>query len=230
MVNSSMNSPKKGRLVVLEGTDSSGKATQARLLADRLRAEHFEVELASFPRYESRFGVLVGKYLAGDFGPKEQLDPHAVAMLYAMDRFDFFSTLNGWLVEGKIVVLNRYKASNWAHQGARFESSKQQDAFIRWMMQLEAPLPEADVTFFLEMPEVHAQALMENADRSADYRKGATRDQHESDVAYLKRTREIYARLCRRLDWIRISCVTSSAVRDRGVVADEIWNKLSPRL
>ena len=221
---------KKGLLVVLEGTDSSGKATQARLLADRLHSEHLAVELASFPRYESRFGALVGKYLAGDFGAKEQLNPHAVAMLYAMDRFDFLQTLKAWLAEGKIVVLNRYKASNWAHQGARLVSVREQDEFIRWMMQVEDPLPEPDVTFFLEMPEALAQRLMDNCDRAAGYRQGVSRDQHESDLVHLRRTRGIYRRLSKRLKWIHVSCSFRGRVRDRLNVAADIWRSLEPRL
>jgi dTMP kinase len=221
---------KKGLLVVFEGTDSSGKATQARLLADRLRAEGRGVELAGFPRYDSRFGILVGKYLAGDFGAKEDLSPYAVALLYAMDRLDFLARLDEWLSAGRVVVLDRYKASNLAHQSARFSKTSEQERFISWMELVESPLPEADLTFFLEMPEAAAQKLMEGIDRTAAYRGSQKRDQHESDLPYLRRTREIYKRLAARKKWVWISCVATGRIKAREEVAGEVWAALLPRL
>src|ERR1700732_4651830 len=109
----------RGKLIALEGIDGSGKRTQLELLSRALDARGFATVRISFPRYESFFGKLVGRFLNGDFGSVNQVDPHLSAMLYAGDRFEAKDELESALAAGKIVLADRYIGSNLAHQSER---------------------------------------------------------------------------------------------------------------
>ncbi len=220
----------RGKLVVLEGTDGSGKATQANLLLEKLQRHGVVCELVSFPRYGSQFGDLVGKYLAGEFGSKEELPPEFVALLYALDRYHFKRELEHKLEMGITVVADRYKASNLAHQAAKFEKKSEQEPFIKWLLAAESRLPKEDCLVFLNMPEEAAQKLMSGTDRQKDYRQGKPKDIHEEDTAYLHRTREVYKRLARKQNWVWVDVAFKEKrewiVRSRQEVAVEIWHKI----
>jgi dTMP kinase len=223
--------PMKGKLFVIDGTDASGKATQSKLLADHLRGLQYRVELVSFPRYDSFFGSLVGKYLAGEFGPKESLPPEFCALLYSLDRYDFKPRLERFLGEGKLVICDRYSAANFAHQAAKFLDKKSQAAFLKWIKFVESRLPKPTATIFLDMPIKAAQQLMAGEDRQKDYRQGAAKDLHEADVAYLERTRSIFLLLAKtEKNWLHIKCASrkgaSWGIKPREVIHKEIIKAL----
>jgi dTMP kinase len=226
--------PKRGLLVAIEGTDSSGKATQAQLLFERMQRKGFVVELVNLPRYHEFFGSLVGKYLAGEFGSKEELPPEFVALLYALDRYHLKNDLEKKLSLGINFVFNRYKASNLAHQAAKYFKKPEQELFIKWLRLTESRLPKENATVFLNMPEEAAQQLMNGKDRVESYRQGKTRDQHESDVEYLRRTREIYKRLARKEKWVWVDCAFKEGkewvVRSKEEISLEIWKKLGKKI
>lgn len=224
----------RGKLFVFEGTDSSGKATQAQLLVERLQRRGHVVELVGFPRYHAFFGGLIGKYLAGEFGPKETLSPEFVALLYTLDRYHFKNEIESKLEMGITLVFDRYRASNLAHQAARYSNRNDQEAFIKWLKTTEGRLPTETALVFLNMPEEAAQKLMAGIDRQKDYRKGQTKDQHESDVEYLHRTREVYKRLARKDKWVWIDAAFKEGkdwvVRSKEEVSLEIWKKLEKKV
>ena len=114
----------RGLLIAIEGIDGSGKQTQAKLLELTLKAEGIPVYSTGFPQYDSWFGSMVGKFLNGDFGPLESVDPHFTALLYAGDRFEAKSRLEAALNDGKVVLVDRYIGSNLAHQVARARPEK----------------------------------------------------------------------------------------------------------
>ncbi len=226
--------PKRGLLIALEGTDSSGKATQAQLLFERLQRRGFVVELASLPRYHEFFGSLVGKYLAGEFGSKEELPPEFASLLYTLDRYHMKNDLERKLGLGVSFVFNRYRASNLAHHGAKFLKKTGQENFVKWLKTVESRLPKENATVFLNMPEEAAQKLMNGKDRQQDYRQGKTKDQHESDVAYLARTREIFKRLARKEKWVWVDCAFKEGkewvVRSKEEISVEVWKKLQKKI
>jgi len=113
-----------GLLIAIEGIDGSGKHTQANLLEHSLRSSGFPVYSTGFPQYDSWFGQMVGKFLNGDFGPLESIDPRFTALLYAGDRFEAKPQLESALREGKVVLVDRYVGSNLAHQVARAPAEK----------------------------------------------------------------------------------------------------------
>src|SRR6201982_3330256 len=119
--------PVRGKLIAIEGIDGSGKRTQVELLATALRTQGHSVHSTGFPQYVSWFGKMVGQFLNGELGPLESVDPHFTALLYAGDRFEAKSQLTAALDRGKIVLADRYIASNLAHQTARAPAEKRSD-------------------------------------------------------------------------------------------------------
>src|SRR6202158_50396 len=126
----------RGKLIALEGIDGSGKRTQLDLLAHALEARGLCLMRIAFPRYDSSFCKLAGRYLNGDFGPLEAVDPHLSALLYAGDRFEAKGEIESALAAGKIVLADRYIASNLAHQSERVPTEKR-DEFFTWLRQVE---------------------------------------------------------------------------------------------
>src|SRR5580692_9221423 len=126
----------RGKLIALEGIDGSGKRTQLDLLASDLAARGLAAFRISFPRYESSFGKLVGRYLNGEFGALGAVDPHLSALLYAGDRLEARAEIESNLSAGKIVLADRYVASNMAHQSARMPAA-QREEFLMWLKRLE---------------------------------------------------------------------------------------------
>ena len=164
--------PARGKFIVLEGIDGSGKRTQMEMLARALRIEEYRMSRVSFPRYEGFFGKMAAQFLNGEFGPLEAVDPHFSALLYAGDRLESKPELEAALAEGKAVLADRYVGSNLAHQGARIPPGKR-DEFLKWLKQLEYEvygLPAEDLVVYLHVPPKEAQRLVG---------KKAARDLHE---------------------------------------------------
>lgn len=216
----------KGKLIAIEGTDASGKATQARLLLRHFRKNRKKAALISFPRYSTFFGSLIGKYLRGEFGAKEKFPPKAAAILYALDKYSAADEIEKKLLQGFAVILDRYTASNIAHQGAKFINPQKRAIFIKWVSELESALPAPNITFFLDVPVSVSQKLMRGKDRKKKYRGKKSRDIHEADLKYLERTRKIYLQLSKQKKWARISCISAGKLRKKEEIHKEIVKNL----
>ncbi len=214
----------KGKIIEIEGTDGTGKKTQSKLLMEKLKEAGLKVELISFPRYNEFFGSLIKRYLDGEFGLKEDLPAEFVSLLYALDRYQIKKEVSKKLKEGKILVMDRYYYSNLAHQGAKFVKRNEQDEFITWLKVVESKVPRPSKKIFLDLPIDVTQKLMENEGRGK-------KDQHEADMQYLERVREIYKRIVlNEKDWISVKCAKLENgkwfVRSREEIHEEIWNSL----
>ena len=108
---------KKGKFIVIDGTDGSGKATQTKLLVKKLRKEKYKVKLADFPQYNKKSAGLVEEYLSGKYGTEKNVGPYVASIFYACDRYDASFKIRKWLKEGNIVISNRYVTANMGHQG-----------------------------------------------------------------------------------------------------------------
>jgi len=213
----------RGKLIVFEGIDSSGKATQCELLIEELKARGFEAEGLTYPRYSEHFGSLVGKYLAGEFGSLEEVPEEFAVLLYSIDRYQQKKEIEKKLAEGKILVSNRYSFSNVAFHSAKFSDKKQQKAFAKWITAVESRMPRADRVFFLDVPVSIAYSKMGAVDRKNDYRRGKDRDLHESSIALQERARSIYLELAHKnKNWIVINCASNSALKPKEEIAREI--------
>nr|BBH92883.1 thymidylate kinase [Thermogemmatispora argillosa] len=215
-------------LVVFEGIDGAGKTTQLRLLEEQARRQGLRVASLSFPRYtETVFGRCAAAYLRGDFGPLEMVPPSAAALLFAGDRLESLDLLRRLAAECDLLLLDRYVASNLAHQGARLDGAER-SAFLSWLMHLEYEvfgLPRPTLTFYLRLPVMVAiRLLMRRAQQEST---GSARDIHEENSAYLARCAEVYEQLasaCLDGPWERISCVDEQErLRSPEEIQAQIW-------
>jgi dTMP kinase len=196
----------RGLLIAIEGIDGSGKHTQAKLLEHSLRSSGFSVHSTGFPQYDSWFGQMVGKFLNGDFGPLESLDPHFTALLYAGDRFEAKSQLESALCEGKVVLVDRYVGSNLAHQVARSPAEKRAE-LLRWIEHLEYSiygLPRENLILYLRVPPREAQTLV--ARKPERSYTSARHDILETNLRHLEDAAEMYDMLSRSRPWATIQC------------------------
>ena len=201
----------RGKLIALEGIDGSGKRTQLDLLAHELGRRGLPIWRISFPRYESFFGKLVARFLNGDFGSVDQVNPHFSALLYAGDRLEGKPEIESALAAGKIVLADRYIGSNLAHQSERVPAA-QRDEFLAWLKHLEYvlySLPTEDLVIYLRVPAVQAHHLV--GLKPARSYTALQHDILEADIAHLEETAKTYERLAAQPNWVRIDCTDISS-------------------
>lgn len=201
---------KKGKFIVFEGTDGSGKATQALLLKKYLKKKGFKVKSADFPQYYfTFFGKLVGRFLKGDFGKINEVSPYLASLPYAGDRWQAKERIEKWLTAGYFVVSNRYTGSNMAHQTAKMPKTRRLK-FFAWLEELEYKIykiPKEDIVIFLHVPPEIGQGLVDSKG-NRKYVGGEKRDIHEASLSHLKKAEEIYLYLARtRKHWVKVECL-----------------------
>ena len=200
------------KLVVLEGLDGSGKGTQTKILADRLRGEGRRVRTLEFPDYASDGSMLVRMYLSGRFGDKpEDTNAYAASMFFAADRYASYASdwKKDMAAPDGIVLANRYTTANAYHQLSKLPRAEW-DGFLAWLRDFEfvkLGLPAPDLVLLLDMPERVSSALVRK--RSAE--TGRPADIHERDAAYLRKSREAAAYAARKCGWTVISCAAEDA-------------------
>ncbi len=188
------------RLFVIEGVDGAGKSTQIKLLLDFFAGKGYDCEYMHFPRTETPyFGELIARFLRGEFGSLNQVDPYLVAMLYAGDRKDASSLISDWLSANKIVLLDRYTYSNIAYQCAKLHEASDQTKLMKWILTLEFEhfaIPQPALNIFLDVPFAFAENNLSTARTGNDrhYLNGS-RDIHEESNTFQKNVRDIYLRV-----------------------------------
>ncbi len=222
----------RGLLIAIEGIDGSGKHTQAKLLEHSLAAKGYSVFATGFPQYDSWFGSMVGKFLNGDYGPLQTVDPHFSALLYAGDRFEAKGRLETVLNEGKIVLVDRYVSSNLAHQVARADAEKRSE-FLRWIEHLEYSiygLPREDLILYLRVPPSQAQMLV--AHKTERQYTRATHDIQEKSLRHLEDAAEMYDMLSRSRPWATVQCydAQNNSLRLPEDIAGEVLSAVLPLL
>jgi dTMP kinase len=198
--------PARGKFIVLEGIDGSGKRTQLDMLARAFQSQGIASTQIAFPNYEGFFGKLVAQFLNGDFGPLEAVDPHFSALLYAGDRLESKPVIESALAAGNAVLADRYIGSNIAHQGSRVPSAKR-EAFVTWLKRLEYEiyaLPPEDLAIYLRLPVAEAHRLV--GKKGAREYTTLRRDIQEADTAHLEAAAQVYDDLSRQPNWARIEC------------------------
>ncbi len=159
--------------IVLEGLDGAGKSTQVARLRELFEARGREVEFLHFPRFEAPvYGQLVARFLRGELGPLEEVNPYLVALIYAGDRQQAAEQIKGWIEAGKVVLVDRYVYSNVAYQCAKVEGAGERGRLKDWILELEYGyngIPRPDVTLFLDVPFAFTQSKL-TAARAGDDR------------------------------------------------------------
>lgn len=220
----------KGFFLVLEGTDGSGKTEQFNRLIKKLRAAGYTPKAVDFPQYGQPSAYFVEQYLTGKYGTWKEVGPFKASFFYALDRFAAAQKIRKWLNQGKIVVANRYVASNLGHQGVKLADKKQRYNFFRWVEDLEyriLGIPKPDINFFLHMPADVAYKLIANKAKRK-YLHGKKRDIHEGDISYLKQAEKIYLEVIKLFpkDYLLIECVPRGKLLAREEIAEQIWQVL----
>ena len=214
------------KLFVIEGVDGAGKSTQIKLLKDFLGSSGNKCEYLHFPRTEAPwFGELIARFLRGEFGSLNEVNPYLVAMLYAGDRRDAADLLNNWIKDGKIVLLDRYSYSNIAYQCAKLDSVNEQDKLMKWILSLEFShfaIPKPDLNIFLDVPQHFTEKKLSGSRTGDDrsYLKG-TRDIHEESLEFQRKVREIYLRVA--LSDERLAVVDCSNEKGEMLSPEEIF-------
>ncbi len=183
--------------IVLEGLDGAGKSTQITKLRDMFRAKGVESEYLHFPRFDAPvYGELIARFLRGDLGSVESVNPYLVALLYAGDRADAATTIRQWLGDGKVVIVDRYVYSNIGYQCAKIADSKERNTLREWILHTEFEefgIPKPDLSLFLDVPfaftERKLTEVREGEDR--EYLQGG-KDIHEASLDLQRRVREVY--------------------------------------
>ena len=184
--------------IVLEGVDGSGKSTQIANLQAMLSDQGIATEYLHFPRFDAPyFGDLIARFLRGELGSVEQVDPYIVAMLYAGDRRDAAQMIRGWLDEGKVVICDRYVYSNIGYQCAKVEDETERERLREWILSLEYDyfsIPRPDVSLFLDVPEAFTERKLKQEVREGDDRAylHGKKDIHEQSMELQRRVRQVY--------------------------------------
>lgn len=212
----------KGRLIVIEGLDGSGKATQTALLTQALERNGSRVRQVSFPNYRSDSSGPVRMYLAGEFGKKaEDVNAYAASALYAVDRFAGYKQDWGtFLEEGGTVVADRYSTSNAIHQCCKLPR-EHWDEYLEWLFEFEHRLmgiPAPDTVIYLRTDAEVSQRLMLGRYQGDESKK----DIHEKNVDFQTRSRAAADYCADRLGWKVIECCRDGEMRSREDIHAEI--------
>ncbi len=215
-----------GTLIVVEGLDGSGKATQAKLLAEALRCAGRSVMQVTFPRYENDSSALVKLYLAGEFGERpEDVNPYAASTFYTVDRYASFRTLwGGFYQSGGVIIADRYTTSNAVHQCSKLPR-EEWDAFLAWLFDFEynkVAIPAPDLVLYLDVDVAVSQSLLANRYHGDEEKK----DIHEKAPGYLEHSRAAALYCAGQNGWDVISCCRDGAMRS----IDEIHTEILARV
>lgn len=216
-----------GKLIVIEGSDGSGKATQSTRLCNKLISLGINARRISFPNYKSESSALIKMFLRGDFGSNpEEINPYAISLFYAMDRFSSF--LQDWKefyeLDDSFIIADRYSGSNMAYQIAKIKSKRDKLSFINWIKKIEfgkLNLPIPDLTIFLDV----------NPSVSAILRKMRGReDIIESDKIYLNKVYYSYLELVKELNWLKVECSIGNTPKGILDIENEIFTLVEEHL
>ncbi|MBN1645887.1 deoxynucleoside kinase [Candidatus Woesearchaeota archaeon] len=220
---------KKGKIIVIEGTDGTGKATQSARLKQRLTDEGYSVKEMDFPRHGEVTARQVDDYLMGKYGPPDEFNPYAASVFYAWNRYMNSSTIKKWLEEGNVVVLDRYTTANHGHQAGKIKDKKERDRFRKWLDLVEYDmmgLPKPDLCIVLHVtPEQTQQLIMKKKNRT--YTKGQKMDGHENNLEHLKNSEMAFLELAEMYDYCTlIECAPHGELLSIEEIHKLVWEKV----
>ena len=213
-----------GKLIVIEGTDGSGKSTQFRLLSERLERDGVVFKHIVFPRYDQESSALIRMYLGGEFGTKpSDVNAYAASAFYAVDRYASYKKVWGqWYEAGGLVLSDRYTTSNAVHQASK-EQGEEQKKFLHWLYDFEYDklgLPRPDLVIYLDVPTDYTEKLLRHRESSTNTKA----DIHEQDMQYLATCRETGRAAAAYYGWKVIQCVQGDTMRSMEDIHEEIYS------
>jgi len=218
---------KKGKLIVICGTDGSGKGTQTEKLVKRLENENIKVKMVDFPRYGKKSAGMVEEYLNGKFGTANEVGSYRGSIFYAVDRYAASFEMKKWLEEGYIIISNRYTSANKGHQAGKIKNLEERNKFLDWENNLEYEIfdiPKEDMNIFLYVdPEISQKLVDKKESRSYTNKK---RDIHEADLEHLKNAAEAYKYVAKKENWETINCIKDDKIMNIDKIHELIWEKV----
>jgi dTMP kinase len=215
-----------GKLIVIEGTDGSGKSTQFAKLSQHLEQDGTLFKHLVFPRYKEESSALIRMYLGGQFGSKPtDVNAYAASSFYAVDRYASYKMDWGkWYEEGGLVLSDRYTTSNAVHQASKV-APEEREAYLHWLYDFEYAkmgLPKPDLVIYLDVPTDFTQKLL----RGREAATNTTADIHEQDMQYLATCRETGRAAAAYYSWTVISCVQDGQMRSIEDIHEEIYSRV----
>ena len=212
-----------GKLIVIEGTDGSGKSTQFRLLSQHLEKDGVAFKHLVFPRYQEESSALIRMYLGGDFGDKpSDVNAYAASAFYAVDRYASYKMDWGnWYEAGGLVLSDRYTTSNAVHQASK-ETGENREQYLKWLYEFEYDklgLPRPDLTIYLDVPTDFTEKML----RSREQATNTQADIHEKDMQYLATCRQTGRAAAAYYGWTVIHCVRDDQMRSMEDIHEEIY-------
>ena len=216
-----------GKLIVIEGTDGSGKSTQFKLLTTRLEEENRAFRKLVFPQYSEPSSALIRMYLGGEFGSNpSDVNAYAASAFYAVDRYASFKKVWGdWYDNGGLIVSDRYTTSNAVHQASKEPVEKQPD-FLKWLYDFEYDklgLPAPDLVIYLDVPTGFTEKMMRKREQDTNTHA----DIHEQDLEYLATCRRTGKTAAEYYGWTVIQCVKDGAMRSIEDIHEEIYRHVA---
>lgn len=216
-----------GKLIVIEGTDSSGKETQTKRLFEKLEEKGLKVKKISFPNYDSPACEPVKMYLSGAFGEDAmKVNPYPVSTMYAIDRYASFKTdWEKFYNEDEIIVTDRYVTSNMVHQASKIKDLDEKKQYLNWLEDLEYEkmgIPRPDLVIFLNMPTEMAVKLM--AERKNKITGEEKKDIHERDKEYLKESHANACKIANTYNWKEIKCSDGERIKTIEEIGEEVFS------
>ncbi len=208
---------KKGKFIVIDGTDGSGKGTQTDLLVKALKSQGVKVVVTDFPQYGKPSAIFVEKYLRGEYGTADEVGAKRASIFYTLDRYDESKQMRQWLDEGFCIVSNRYVSASMGHQTGKIKDPDERDKFLDWLDELEFDIfeiPKPDEVIFLFVPPEVGQKLVDQKS-TREYTNGAKRDIHEADIDHLKNASEAYKYVADKFNWKTVVCAPEGEMMSR---------------
>lgn len=217
--------------IVLEGLDGAGKSTQLKALEDYYTQRDKKVRFMHFPRYDTPvYGDLIARFLRGDCGAIDAVDPYLVSLLFAGNRSEIAPQIKQWLDDGYVVLLDRYVYSNVAFQGAKLKTLEERTALAQWIFQTEYNyfrIPKPDLNLFLDVPLDFIEAKLKETRQGDDraYLHGK-QDIHEASVSFQQMVRQVYLEQSR--DDATFQVVSCCNAQGGMAGWDEIFERIIP--
>ena len=225
-------SKKKGKLIVIDGIDGSGKSTQIDLLMNHLKSDGLKAKMIHFPHYENFFGGFIGHCLTEQYYNFLDTHPKIVSVLYAADRWESSEEIKKMLDNGTTVVLDRDVSANQIHQGGKIKSAKKRNDFMKWLDEMEYSvfkIPRPDITLYLDLPTKIVLELLKKRDSSKikrEYLK-KKKDVHEADVNFLINSRKSALKLSKEIpNFVKIECSKNNKILSREAIHEMIYEKV----
>ena len=221
---------KRGKLIVIEGTDCSGKSTQINLLLEQLKKENISAASLDFPNYSTPTGKIVRRYLDNEFGPANQIDPKIASIFYAEDRFASKSIIEEALIKNQVVILDRYVESNMGHQGGKIRDENERRKFFEWLKELEYEnfqMHKPDLIIFFHMPHLVSIELKGQRTKKSEFHP--SRDDGHENIEHLKNAEEAYLQLANLYGWVKISWApdrTINSLRTPEDISEEVYEHI----